>query len=151
MTQCDFSQYEDIVYEVIGAAMEVHSALGSGLLEAVYAESLHLELLDNGIDNDIEVEVPCFYKHHKLEKSYRLDMKVGDICIELKSVNELLPAHRAQLFNYLRLTKMPVGLLINFGNAKLEGERYGYLDDLNECRLLDKTMHPISPFSKYLY
>ena len=115
--------------------------MGAGLLEAVYAESLHLELLDNGIDNSLEIEVPCYYKHHKLEKNYRIDMKVGDICVELKSVSEIIPAHRSQLFNYLRLTRMPIGLLINFGNERLEGERY--------C-LLDKNMQFVDFNQKYL-
>ena len=144
-----FVQYQEIVYDIIGAAMEVHSTLGVGLLEAVYAESMHLELLDNGIDNNLEVEVPCYYKHHKLEKSYRIDMKVGDICVELKSVSEIIPAHRSQLFNYLRLTRMPIGLLINFGNEKLEGERYGYLEDYNGCCLLDKNMQLVDLNQKY--
>ena len=144
-----FVQYQEIVYDIIGAAMEVHSTLGAGLLEAVYAESMHLELLDNGIDNNLEVEVPCYYKHHKLEKSYRIDMKVGDICVELKSVSEIIPAHRSQLFNYLRLTRMPIGLLINFGNEKLEGERYGYLEDYNRCCLLDKNMQLVDLNQKY--
>lgn len=150
MMQSNFVQYQDVVYEIIGSAMEVHSSLGAGLLEAIYAESLHLELLDNGIDNSLEVEVPCYYKQHKLEKSYRIDMKVGDICVELKSVAELVPAHRSQLFNYLRLTRMPVGLLINFGCNKLEGERYGFIEEYNECCMLDKNMQHVDLQGKYL-
>lgn len=120
--------------------MAVHRTLGSGLLEAVYAESLHLELLDNGIENVLEKEVNCYYKKHLLEKKYRIDMVVGNICIELKSVDELTSAHRAQLFNYLRLTRMPLGLLINFGAESLEGERYAYIEDKNLCCRLDKNM-----------
>lgn len=136
----NYKQYEDIVYEIIGAAMDVHRTLGSGLLEAVYAESLHLELLDCGIDNVLEKEVNCYYKGHLLEKKYRIDMVVGDICVELKSVEELASAHRAQLFNYLRLTRMPVGLLINFGGESLEGERYAFIEERNLCCRLDKNM-----------
>ena len=136
----NFTRYEDLVYEIIGAAMAVHRTLGSGLLEAVYAESLHLELLDNGIDNTLEKEVNCYYKDHLLEKKYRLDMVVGDICVELKSVEELAAVHRAQLFNYLRLTRMPVGLLINFGGESLEGDRYAYIEEKNLCCRLDKNM-----------
>ena len=137
----NFHKYQDIVYEIIGAAMEVHKTLGHGLLEAVYSEALHLELLDNDIDNELEKEVPCHYKSHKMDKTYRVDMVVGDICVELKSVGQIVPAHRAQLFNYLRLTRMPVGLLINFGSHKLEGERYAYIAEENECYLLDKNMN----------
>lgn len=135
-----YKQYEDIVYEIIGAAMTVHRTLGSGLLEAVYAESLHLELLDNGIENVLEKEVNCYYKKHLLEKKYRIDMVVGNICIELKSVDELTSVHRAQLFNYLRLTRMPLGLLINFVAESLEGERYAYIEEKNLCCRLDKNM-----------
>ena len=136
----NFTRYEDLVYEIIGAAMAVHRTLGSGLLEAVYAEALHLELQDNGIDNILEKDVNCYYKDHLLEKKYRLDMVVGDICVELKSVEELAAVHRAQLFNYLRLTRMPVGLLINFGGESLEGERYAFIEEKNLCCRLDKNM-----------
>ncbi len=136
----NYKHYENIVYEIIGAAMAVHRTLGSGLLEAVYAESLHWELLDNGIENVLEKEVSCYYKDHLLDKKYRIDMVVGDICIELKSVDELSAVHRAQLFNYLRLTRMSLGLLINFGAERLEGERYAYIEEKNLCCRLDKNM-----------
>lgn len=135
-----FERYEELVYKIIGAAMIVHRTLGAGLLEAVYAECLHLELLDLGIENELEKEVECHYKHHILEKKYRLDMVVDDICIELKSVQELSSVHRAQLFNYLRLTRMPIGLLINFGGEKPEGERYAFVQRYNECCRLNKDM-----------
>ena len=139
----DFKKYKDTVYQIIGAAMEVHDKMNWGLLEPVYNEALHLELLDRGIDNEREKQLPCYYKHHKLEKFYQMDIVVGDIVVELKSVEELNSAHRAQLFNYLRLTKKPVGLLINFGASSLQGERYGYDEDTNECILLDKNMRPV--------
>lgn len=77
-----------------------------------------------------------------MEKHYQMDLVVqNDVIVELKSVSKLIPAHRAQLFNYMRLTRMPIGLLINFGQSKLQGERYG-LDPLtNECFLLDNDMN----------
>ena len=139
----DFKKYKDTVYQIIGAAMEVHSELNWGLLEPVYNEALHLELLDRGIDNEREKQLPCYYKHHKLEKFYQMDIVVGDVVVELKSVDELNSAHRAQLFNYLRLTKKPIGLLINFGQSSLQGERYGYDEETNECILLDRNMDPV--------
>ena len=77
-----------------------------------------------------------------------MDLVVGDIIVELKSVSELNSAHRAQLFNYLRLTRKPIGLLINFSKPSLQGERYAYLEDTNECILLDKNM---APFYKDCY
>lgn len=137
--------YKDLVYKIIGAAMDVHKELNWGLLEPIYNEALHLELLDKGIGNEREVSIPCFYKHHSLEKRYQMDLVVGDIIIELKSVNELNSAHRSQLFNYLRLTKKPVGLLINFGQSSLQSERYAYFENTNECVLLDRNMDPVYP------
>lgn len=133
--------YKERVYEIIGAAMAVHRELGWGLLEPIYNEALHLELLDRGVDNEREKQLPCFYKEHRLEKFYQMDVVVGDIIVELKAVSDLLPVHRAQLFNYLRLTKKPMGILINFGKSSLQGERYAYDKYTNECVLLDKDMN----------
>ncbi|MCQ2244679.1 MAG: GxxExxY protein [Bacteroidaceae bacterium] len=136
----DYKQYKDTVYKIIGAAMSVHSELNWGLLEPIYQEALHLELKDRGIDNEREQEINCYYKHHLLDKKYKMDIVVDDIVVELKSVKELIPAHRAQLFNYMRLTKRPIGLLINFGCSSLQGERYAWIEETNECVLLDKGM-----------
>ena len=140
----DLSKYSKQVYNIIGAAMTVHGELNWGLLEPVYQEALHLELLDRGIDNLREQEVPVYYKQHLLDKKYKMDIVVGDIIIELKSVSNLAPAHRAQLCNYLRLTRKPIGLLINFGEESLIGERWGYDADTNECFIVDRHMQPIS-------
>lgn len=137
----EFYNYKDKVYTIIGAAMSVHSELNWGLLEQVYQEALHLELKDRGMDNDREKDIPCFYKHHRLDKKYKMDIVVDDIIVELKSCKEIIPAHRAQLFNYMRLTKKPVGLLINFGCRSLQGERYAWIEETNECVLLDKNMN----------
>ena len=123
--------------------MNVHDELSWGLLEPVYNEALHLELLDNNIANEREKHLPCYYKHHQLEKFYQMDLVVDDVVVELKSVEELNSAHRAQLFNYLRLTRKPIGLLINFGQPSLQGERYGYDEETNECILLNKNMEPV--------
>lgn len=143
MDEKDFKQYKDTVYRIIGAAMFVHDEMNWGLLEPVYNEALHLELLDRGIKNEREKQLPCYYKQHKLEKYYQMDIVVDDVVVELKSVDELNSAHRAQLFNYLRLTRKPIGLLINFGQPSLQGERYGYCEETNECILLDKNMDPV--------
>ena len=141
----NLKDYKEVVYDIIGAAMEVHSELNWGLLEAVYNEALHLELLDRGVKNESQVQLPCFYKGRKMEKYYQMDLVVGDeVIVELKSVSELTSAHRAQLFNYLRLTKKPIGLLLNFGQPSLQGERYAYNEDTNECVLLDRHMNPVS-------
>jgi GxxExxY protein len=139
----NLTEYKKIVYDIIGAAMEVHHVLGWGLQEHIYQEALQLELLERGINSEREKGVCCFYKQHQLEQYYKLDLLVGDIVVELKSTNGLNSAHRSQLFNYLRLTKMPVGLLINFGMESLQGERYAYIEDTNECVLLNRNMSPV--------
>ena len=136
----NISKYKDLVYRIIGAAMEVHSTIGWGLLEGVYQECLHLELLDNNIENECEKEIKIKYKNRILNKTYRMDIVVGDIIIELKSVSELTAEHRAQLCNYLRLTKKPLGLLINFGEEYLIGERWAYDEINNICYIVDKNM-----------
>ena len=139
----DLSRYANLVYKIIGSAMTVHSELGWGLLEQVYQEALYLELLDRGIANEREQEIEIYYKKHLLEKKYRMDIVVGDIIVELKSVTSLVSAHRAQLCNYLRLTRKPIGLLINFGEESLVGERWAYDTDTNECFIVDRNMKPI--------
>ncbi len=140
----DFKRYKAIVYQVIGIAMEVQKELNWGLLEPIYNEAMHLELMDKGIDHEIQKNIPCYYKGQKMEKHYQVDLLVQDsIIVELKSASKLIAAHRAQLFNYMRLTKKPIGLLINFGQPKLQGERYGLNPITNECVLLDKDMNEL--------
>lgn len=151
MLKC--KQFANTVYNIIGAAMEVHSELSFGLLEPVYQEALHLELQERGIDNEREKEIKIYYKNHLLDKTYKMDIVVDDIIVELKSVSQLVPAHRAQLCNYLRLTKKPIGLLINFGEESLIGERWVYDAETNECILVDRNMDPVFDvdYDKLLY
>lgn len=139
----NLNKYADTVYQIIGAAMRVHNELGGGLLEPIYNEALHIELLEIGIKNETEKLLNCYYKTHKLEKTYRMDIVVDDIVIELKAASEIIPEHRFQLFNYLRITKKPIGLLLNFGMNNLYGERYYYDRITNECHLLDKHLDPL--------
>ena len=136
----NFKKYKELVYDIIGSAMAVHREMSWGLLEPLYNEALCMELHEKGINCESEKLLPCYYKGHQMEKYYKMDLVVDDVIVELKSVKELLPAHRAQLFNYMRLTKMPVGLLINFGQPSLQGERYAYIEETNACVLLDKDM-----------
>ena len=136
--------YQDIVYKIIGAAMEVYNELGWGLLEPIYQEALKMELDLQGINAEREVKIQCYYKNHKMEKFYSIDLKVDDVIIELKAVSELSSEHRSQLFNYMRLTKSPIGLLINFGSSDfLQGERYMLDLESGECYRLDKNMDPL--------
>lgn len=135
--------YSNLIYKIIGASMEVHRTLKGGLLEPIYNEALTMELKDRGVDAEPEKYLQCYYKNRLMEKSYRMDIVVGDIVIELKSVQRIIPAHRAQLFNYLRLTQKKIGLLINFGGDSLEGERYVFDESINDCYLVDRNMDPV--------
>ena len=142
-------QYKDMVYQIIGAAMAVHSELGYGLLEPVYQECMQLELKLRGIDSVREQEISIYYKNQLLEKKYKMDLVVGDVIVEMKSVSELITAHRAQLCNYLRLTQKPIGILLNFGEESLVGERWAYDKETNRCYVVDRNMQPV-PKDEYL-
>jgi len=105
----------EITDKIIGAAIEVHTCLGPGLLESAYQHCLARELTLRGVPYQAEVPLPIEYKGETLECGYRLDLLVADkVIVELKSVETLLPIHEAQLLTYLRLAKRRVGLLINF-------------------------------------
>jgi GxxExxY protein len=111
----------DITGDIIGSAIEVHKALGPGLLESAYAACLTLELTERGHTIDLKKPVPLVYKTVRLDAAYQLDMLVDDrIIVELKSVSALAPIHEAQMLTYLRLTACPLGLLINFNVSILK-------------------------------
>ena len=120
------------IYDIIGAAMDVHSELKCGLLEAVYAEAMTIELDDRGVEFESEVNLPIYYKGTLMQKQYRMDIVCRDIVVELKATDDILPEHRMQLFNYLRLTRKPIGILINFGEESLHFEKYYFDQDSNE-------------------
>ena len=109
--------YEEESYVVKGAVFEVYKAMGAGFLEAVYQECLEEELKVRGIPFVAQPEIKISYKGRMLHQSYRADIVCYDKIIhELKAVSALLPEHSAQLFNYLRATKMKLGFLVNFGH-----------------------------------
>lgn len=104
-----------LTHEIIGAAMEVHRALGPGLLESAYEECLCHELGIRGIPFERQRDMPLEYKGVKLSKGYTVDLVVaGKVAVELKSVPVIAPVFEAQLITYLRLGGWGVGLLINF-------------------------------------
>ena len=112
---------KEITEAVIGAGIEVHKALGPGLLESAYEECLCYELRLRGISYQRQVDLPVTYKDVKLDCGYRLDLAVKDTAIvELKAVEKILPVHEAQLLTYLRLSGKRVGLLMNFNVATLK-------------------------------
>lgn len=121
------------LYPILGAVFEVHKTLGRGLEEPIYNEALSMELTTAGVPNESERELPCYYKGKRMKKIYRMDMVCyEDIVLEFKSVEQLIPAHREQLFNYMRLTKMPIGVLINFNAPKIIPEKYYFDGATNE-------------------
>ena len=111
----------DLTYEIIGAAIEVHRALGRGLLESAYQACLCRELLLRGINFRTELALPVEYKGVRLDCGYRIDVLVAElVVVEIKAVEALAPVHEAQLLTYLRLGGWKVGLLINFNVAVLK-------------------------------
>lgn len=111
-------------YAVIGAAMEVHSHLGPGFLEAVYQEALAVELELRSIPHAREVALPIVYKGRPLGAPYRADFVCfGAVIVELKGIGALAPAHTAQVLHYLKATGYRRGLLLNFGAESLQVER----------------------------
>ncbi len=111
----------EISYKIIGASIELHKALGPGLLESVYEESLALDLRASGLKVKQQVSVPMSYKSLNFERGFRLDLLVEDmVIIEIKSVQAILPVHKSQLLTYLRLSDRRLGLLINFNSKVLK-------------------------------
>ncbi len=111
--------YDKITENIIGAAIEVHRALGPGLLESAYQECLYFELKAKGYSVQKEISQPIVYKDIKLDHGYRIDLLVEHkIVIELKTVEKFTDVHTAQVLTYMKLGDYPIGLLLNF-NTKL--------------------------------
>ena len=117
--------YQEETYKIIGAAMEVYNQLGHGFLEAVYQEALAIEMRTHNIPFQEQPLLQIPYKGRPLHQQYIPDFLVYDkIVVEIKALKQLGPVEEAQLINYLKATKMALGILINFGNPqKLEWER----------------------------
>lgn len=119
---------KDEVFAIVGAAMEVHGALGPGFLESVYAEALGIELGKRSIPFEKEVPLRIRYKGVVLSKRFQVDgLAFGQIIVELKALDRLGPIERAQVVNYLKASGHQVSVLLNFGShPKLEWERIVY-------------------------
>ena len=108
-------KHSDITEQVIGAYYDVYNDLGHGFLERVYQNAMYFELLDRGLKVEAQKKVNV-YRNGRLIGAYYADLLVNDtVIIELKAAATLTEAHEKQLVNYLKATKMEVGLLINFG------------------------------------
>jgi len=131
---------ERLATATVNAAFAVHRTLGPGLLESAYQECLSLELSMGGFDLEREVTLPLVYRNHIVANAYRLDLVVNRLLlVELKAIEEVLPIHRVQLTTYLKLMKLPLGLLINFNVPLIKN---GITRVLN----LDFRTEPSEPF-----
>ena len=118
-------RYSQETYQIIGAAMKVHSLLGPGFTEKVYQDALALEFMEQGIPFKREVELHASYKGVTLDSTYMPDFICFDkIIVELKAVKELDDVHRSQAINYAKVAGFKLSLLFNFGQASLQKERF---------------------------
>ena len=123
----EFAHFE-LSRNVIGCCFEVIKELGSGFLENVYKNALFISMKQKGLTVLTEQSFEVMFREHKIGK-YIADLIVENlIVVELKCCQVLLPEHQAQLINYLKVSNIPVGLLVNFGNRKLEYKRLQHPD-----------------------
>lgn len=128
--------YEDLSQKIIGLAIDIHKELGPGLLESTYQQCMAHELAMNEIPYKKECPLPVNYKGIRIDAGYRIDFLVDDkIIIELKSVELIVPVHRAQILTYLKLSNKKLGLLINFNVSKL-------IDGIDRI-ILEKSQRPL--------
>jgi GxxExxY protein len=117
---------DELTYEVVGAAIEVHKIMGRGLLESIYHQCLKEELVHRKINFLTEMKIPVLYKNKELEIDFRCDLYIEKcLVVELKSVQEMSNVFEAQLLTYMKLLKSPKGILINFNCSNIfkEGQK----------------------------
>ena len=109
------AEIEELAKHTVNAALSVHRALGPGLLESAYQQCMAIELTANGLLVEREKILPLVYRGHQIETAFRLDLIVGGkLLVELKAVEAVAAVHEVQVVTYLKLLKLPLGLLINF-------------------------------------
>lgn len=114
-------EFDKLSNKVIGCAIEVHRALGPGLLESTYEQCLARELSMQNISFELQSALPVLYKGLRLDCGYRVDLLIEkQLIIELKTVEKLLPIHEAQILTYMKLANISIGLLINFNAVLLK-------------------------------
>lgn len=116
---------DELTYEIIGSAIEVHKTMGRGLLENIYHHCLIEELTTRKINFSTEMKIPVLYKEKELKIDFKCDLFIENcLVVELKSVAEINPIHKAQLITYMKLLQSPKGILINFNcfNIFKEGQ-----------------------------
>lgn len=135
-------EFDSLSGRVIGSAIEVHRELGPGLLESTYERCLVYELRERGIECVSQVPLPVLYKGVRIDCGYRIDLLVErTLMIELKSVDALQRIHQAQLLTYMKLAKVPYGLLINFNTTPLKNG----IRRLSMSRTLQAPRQPSNP------
>ena len=117
-------KYGEITKSVIGCAFEVINELGSGFLESVYEKALLLALLQKGLSAVSQHPIKVLFRGECVGEFFADIFVEGKVILELKAVKSIAPEHQAQIVNYLKATGIEVGLLINFGNPKLEDKRF---------------------------
>ena len=123
----NIEELKDHVYDIVGALHSVHDELGPGVNEYCYQEALAMELSDRDIPFEREKSFHPLYKGRPMNAEYRIDFLCkGDVIVECKAVSALTATHRAQLFNYMRLLRMPCGIIVNFYPKFATIERYFY-------------------------
>ena len=119
--------------QIIGCAFEVINDLGSGFLESVYEKAMMIALLDKGISVESQKPITVRFRGRPVGNFYADLLMEGSVIVELKAVKALAPEHQAQVINYLNVTGINVGLLINFGNPRLEFKRFTRSHPVNPC------------------
>ncbi len=118
---------------IVKLAIKIHHKLGPGLLESVYQRILAYELRKAGLQVETEIPIPVNWDGHTIEDSFRADLIINrEVLVELKSVEQLLPVHHKQIFTYLKLTNLHLGLLINFNTPLLKDGLHRIVRDLPE-------------------
>jgi iron complex transport system substrate-binding protein len=126
-------EINDVSGSIVDRAMKIHQALGPGLLESVYHRVLAYELRKAGFEVETEVPIPVEWDGNIIDESFRADVIVnGQVLIELKSVESISSAHKKQTLTYLKLSKIKLGLLINFGSPLLKDGLHRIANDLPE-------------------
>ncbi|RAJ14626.1 GxxExxY protein [Olleya aquimaris] len=116
--------YKEDAYKIIGICMEVHRELGKGFSEMVYGDALEIEFIDNNIKYSRETKYDITYKGNLLPHKYKADFIIDDkIVLEIKAISTLTDSHVKQTLNYLAVSKLKLGLLINFGEDSLKYKR----------------------------
>lgn len=121
----------ELSFQIIGAAIELHKNIGPGLLESAYENALAYDLKEKGFKVEQQKSLPFIYKEVKQDVGYRVDLLIEKkVIIEVKSIESLAPGHFAQTLTYLRLSGLKLALLINFNNAILKGNIHRVVNGL---------------------